>query len=133
MPKPATWMELLASGDEGDIVVFDDVFLKQWDGRPFAPSQDDKAAAAKLHIQLVSRITTQRLPYVDGEEAAALDSVYRLFGEARGIFKDHPASSATDAIVWHVMNTHVRPFTAKWHRSPAALSCPLQPAGLRSI
>ena len=22
----------------------------------------------------------------------------------------------TDAVVWHVMNTHVRPFTAKWHR-----------------
>ena len=70
----------------------------------------------RLHGQLVSRITTQRLPYVDGEEAAALKSVYDLFGETRAIFKDHPKSAMTDAIAWYVLNTHVRPFTAKWHR-----------------
>jgi hypothetical protein len=116
VPTPANWTELLTSANHGEIVVFDPAFLAQWTGEAFEPTSDDKEAAAKLHIQLVSRITTQRLPYVDGEEAAALKSVYQLFGEAREIFKDHPESGATDAIVWHVMNTHVRPFTAKWHR-----------------
>jgi hypothetical protein len=113
---PADWTELLVSANHADIVLFDRTFLEQWNGQAFQPTADDKAAAAKLHIQLVSRITTQRLPYVDGEEAAALKSVYALFGEAREIFENHPGSSATDAIVWHVMNTHVRSFTAKWHR-----------------
>jgi hypothetical protein len=116
VPTPANWTELLTSANHGEVVVFDPAFLAQWTGKAFEPTPDDKEAAAKLHIQLVSRITTQRLPYVDGEEAAALKSVYQLFGEAREIFKDHPESSASDAIVWHVMNTHVRPFTAKWHR-----------------
>ena len=56
---------------------------------------------------------------MDGEEAAALTSIYRLFDQARDIFKghEHPKSCVTDAVVWHVMNTHVRPFTAKWHRA----------------
>ena len=67
-------------------------------------------------FKLVSRVTTQRLPYVDGEEAAALKSVFQLFGETRDIFKAHPKNNMADAIVWHVLNTHVRPFTAKWHR-----------------
>jgi hypothetical protein len=115
------WKDLLRSCNDAPekanrIVLFDDAFVNQWKNEPVVLNVDDRSAAAKLHIQLVSRITTQRLPYVDGEEAAALKSVYELFGEAREIFEDHPESSATDAIVWHVMNTHVRPFTAKWHR-----------------
>jgi hypothetical protein len=38
-------------------------------------SADDVNAAAKLHVELISRITTQRLPYAAGVEATALKSV----------------------------------------------------------
>ena len=118
MAKPSSWSDLLGAANDDDL--FDAPFIRQWNGRAFEPTQVDREAAARLHLQLVSRITTQRLPYVDGEEAAALKSVYDLFGEAREIFKasykEHPESSVTEAIVWHVLNTHVRPFTAKWHR-----------------
>jgi hypothetical protein len=114
--KPASWNVLLKSCNDASVRMFDEAFVMQWSGQGWPPTDDDKLAAAKLHIQLVSRITTQRLPYVDGEEAAALKSVYQLFGETRDIFKAHPKSNMADAIIWHVLNTHVRPFTAKWHR-----------------
>lgn len=101
------------------IVLFDQSFIDRW-GDQIWPQHDtgadDVTAAAKLHVQLISRITTQRLPYAEGVETAALKSVYELFGEARNIFKKHSEWRLTDAIAWHVLNTHVRPFTAKWHR-----------------
>lgn len=116
MTKPASWNELLKSCNDANVTLFDEAFLTQWSRQGWPPTDDDKLAAAKLHIQLVSRITTQRLPHVDGEEAAPLKSVFQLFGETRDIFKTHPKSNFADAIIWYVLNTHVRPFTAKWHR-----------------
>ena len=116
MTTPANWKDLLKSCNAKGVMLFDDAFIEQSNRCKWPPEEEDKIAAGKLHGQLVSRITTQRLPYVDGEEAAALKSVYDLFGETRAIFKDHPKSAMTDAIAWYVLNTHVRPFTAKWHR-----------------
>jgi hypothetical protein len=116
-----TWGDQLTPYNAGGIILFEEEFLQQWGNQAWPPhedpaSADDITAATKLHVQLVSRITTQRLPYADGVEAAALKSVYQLFGEARDIFKAHSKCRLTDAISWHVLNTHVRPFTAKWHR-----------------
>ena len=122
MPTPANWTELFTAANHGGVEVFNSAFLVTWNGKAFAPTADDKTAAAKIHIQLVSRIATQRLSYIDGQEATALTSLHSLFEEAREIFKEHPSSGATDAIVWHVMNTHVRPFTAKWHRQSGTLA-----------
>ena len=115
----ADWEQLLKSCDDatGHVVLFGADFINRWKDRTVVLNEDDRSAAAKLHTQLGSRIATQRLPYVDGEEAAALASIYRLFDQARDIFTEHPRSSVTDAVVWHVMNTRVRPFTAKWHRA----------------
>jgi hypothetical protein len=115
----AEWEQLLKSCNDATshVVLFGEDFVSQWTDRTVVFNDDDRSAAAKLHIQLVSRITTQRLSYVDGEEVAALTSIYRLFGQARDVFTEHPKSSVTDGVVWHVMNTHVRPFTAKWHRA----------------
>jgi hypothetical protein len=113
-----TWRSHLAPYTSG-VVLFDQSFIDQW-GDQIWPhhdaSADDVTAAAGLHVQLISRITTQHLPYGDGVEATALKSVYELFGQAREIFKKHSQCRLTDAITWHVLNTHVRPFTAKWHR-----------------
>jgi hypothetical protein len=116
-----TWGDRLTPYNAGGIALFEVGFLQQWGNQAWPPhedptSADDITAASKLHVQLVSRITTQRLPYADGVEAAALKSVYQLFDEAREIFKAHSKCRLTDAITWHVLNTHVRPFTAKWHR-----------------
>jgi hypothetical protein len=85
-------------------------------GDTWTPVGDDRHAAAKLHTQLASRISTQRLPYLDGVEKAALDSLYSLFETTRKIADKHPDGHHFDALVWYVLNTYLRPFTAKWHR-----------------
>jgi hypothetical protein len=89
--------------------------MATWGAMSWAPTDDDKVAATKLHIQLVSRITTQRLGYLEGEEKTALTSVYALFDKARDIAAAHPNCRHFEALTWHVLNVHVRPFTAKWH------------------
>lgn len=91
-------------------------FLIHWNSRPRNPTTDDAKAAAELHVQLVSRVATQSLLYRAGVEAAALKSIYELFGHARTIASKYPLAGDFDDLVWHVLNTHVRPFTAKWHR-----------------
>ncbi|HEV2153002.1 hypothetical protein [Bradyrhizobium sp.] len=116
MGSQSTWRDHLAR-----YALFDEAFFDHWGNQTWPlhddpKSADDTVSAAKLHMQLVSRITTQRLYYSDGVEAAALKSVYELFGAAREIFQAHPRSRLTDAVSWYVINTHVRPFTARWHR-----------------
>lgn len=91
-------------------------FLERWGDERWSPTDDDSKAAGKLHTQIVSRIASQRLAYLDGVEKSALDSVYALFQKTRDIVDEYPACRHFDAIAWDVLNTHVRPFTAKWHR-----------------
>src|SRR5206468_1414275 len=66
--------------------------------------------------ELTSRITTQRLGYLDGVEKTALESLYALFQSTREIADECPSSRHFEALAWDVLNAHVRPFTAKWHR-----------------
>ena len=74
-----TWRDQLALCNADGIVLFDEDFLLRW-GKEAWPSRDDPAcadditAATKLHVQLVSRITTQRLPYADGGAAPMSES-----------------------------------------------------------
>ncbi len=68
-----------------------------------------------LHTQITSRITTQRLGYLDGVEKTALDSVFELFPTTRRINDRFPDAQHFEAVAWEVLNTQVRPFTAKWH------------------
>jgi hypothetical protein len=97
--------------------LFSAELVKRWSPEPWEPNDDDHKAAAKLHTQITSRITTQRLGYLDGVEKTALTSVYALFQETRDIAHEHPDARHFDAIVWDVLNNQVRPFTAKWHRA----------------
>lgn len=110
------WSAVLAPYSLGDPPLLDSAFLARYAGRTWTPDNEDQCAAAKLHTQLVSRISTQRLPYLDGIEKAALDSLYSLFESTRKIAVTHPGGHHFDALVWHVLNTHLRPFTARWHR-----------------
>ncbi|WP_421189398.1 hypothetical protein [Aeromonas enteropelogenes] len=83
----------------------------------WSPQDEDKEAAWEMYIELLTRITTQSLAPEDGDEKAALDSIYSLFPITREIIKRkgrHCIEFTKIAIV--VLNQIVRPFTAKWHK-----------------
>ncbi|MES2922376.1 MAG: patatin-like phospholipase family protein [Verrucomicrobiota bacterium] len=110
--KPATWSQFLAAYDP----LVDSQFTARWCDEAWQPGDDDSRAAAKLHMQADSRIATQQLGYLDGVEKSALDSIYALFELTRKICDEYPLARHFDRLAWHVLNTRVRPFTAKWHR-----------------
>lgn len=109
------WRKFLARYSQGHDALFDNPFLERWGKDKWNPNADDKNAAAKLHVQMVSRITTQPLGYLEGVEKTALKSVYDLFEQTRAICAVHCEARHFSILAWHVLNTHVRPFTAKWH------------------
>ncbi|WP_025844836.1 hypothetical protein [Brevibacillus agri] len=81
------------------------------------PQEKDKNAAWELYIELLTRITTQKLELKHGDEKVALESVYSLFSLTRGIIKHYGRDCIEFtklAIV--VLNQIIRPFTAKWHK-----------------
>ena len=81
------------------------------------PSDPDKNAAWNLYIELLTRITTQRLPDGDGTEEAALESVHKIFGLTRSTLKEHGRKAENfTRVAIIVLNQVIRPFTAKWHR-----------------
>ncbi len=80
------------------------------------PRDEDKTAAWELYVELVTRVATQRLAPDEGDEAAALKSIYELFPLTRATIKSngrHCINFTRIAVV--VLNQKVRPFTAKWH------------------
>ena len=77
----------------------------------------DKAAAHQFLSELNTRIATQPLPYQDGVEARALESLWEIFGQAREAMKKYPGCKAFAAAVTKMLNEDLRPFTAKWHRA----------------
>ena len=83
----------------------------------FVSTEDDQTAAWDMYDELITRITTQPLSQDEGDEAAALDSIYSIFDITREILKSkgRNAESFTKiAIV--VLNQVIRPFTSKWHK-----------------
>ena len=83
----------------------------------FAPTEDDQTAAWDMYVELLTRITTQKLPDGFGDEATALESVYSIFPTTREILKTkgRQATEFTKVAII-VLNQVVRPFTAKWHK-----------------
>jgi hypothetical protein len=83
----------------------------QWD-----PRDEDRTAAWELHIELITWAATQRLDPDEGDEAAALESVYQLFPLTRETIKRNGRYCINfTRIAVVVLNQKVRPFTAKWH------------------
>ena len=88
-----------------------------WRHPEFDPTPEDKQAASAFYVQLVSRITTRRLHYLDGDERAALTSVYQLFQFARDTCTQYePKCNRFTDLVWSLLNEVVSHFTAKWHK-----------------
>jgi hypothetical protein len=113
--KPMTWRQVLSKWGGTD-ALFDAHFFDFYGKRHWGKISDIESNAAHLmHVELISRIATQPLGYSDGSEASALDSIYGLFSTARELCKSTPRGQVFEPIIWHVMNTFVRPFTAKWH------------------
>lgn len=101
--------------------------LEQWDlnslkikagflEMEWVPRDEDKAAAWELYVEMLTRVATQRLAPAQGQELAALNSIYQLFPLTRDIIKKngrHCINFSKIAVV--VLNQLVRPFTTKWH------------------
>ncbi len=71
-------------------------------------------AAHELVTLMRNTIATQPLPYQHGTNAAALESLHRFFQDAREIVSRCPDSTFAAAVA-HMLNTELRPFTARWH------------------
>lgn len=81
------------------------------------PQEADKDAAWELYIELLTRISIQKLASEDGDEKTALDSIYNLFELTRDVIKRHGRDCIEfTKIAVVVLNQVIRPFTAKWHR-----------------
>jgi hypothetical protein len=76
-----------------------------------------RLAAWELYIELLTRITTQVLDDDEGDEEAALKSLYAIFPITREILRNHgPECVRLAYIAIPFLNQVLRPFTAKWHK-----------------
>lgn len=77
----------------------------------------DSEAAWQMYVELLTRITTQKLEMDSGVEETALESIRKMFDITRDILKQygHKAKSFTKISVI-ILNQKIRPFTAKWHK-----------------
>ncbi|MER9758463.1 hypothetical protein [Mesorhizobium sp. M0138] len=115
-----TWREVLPEPVPPADSVLGADFIKAYGDRSWEPIDADRKAAHSLHVELISRIATQPLGYSDGVEDRALTSVFELFGRARTITEANPGCVTFETVIWHVLNSCVRPFTAKWHPKSVA-------------
>ena len=79
----------------------------------------DALAAQDFLTELRTRIALQPLPYQSGIEASALESLWKIFDHARNAIKKYPGCEHFAHVVTDLLNIHVRPVTAKWHRAHA--------------
>ena len=85
------------------------------------PQPDEQQAAWELYVELITRVATRELDDADGDEEAALTSVYNLFDITRGILKAKGRKSLNfSKVAIVVLNQKLRPFTARWHKKKLA-------------
>ena len=85
-------------------------------GNEWRPTPADQSAAWQLYTEIRTRITTQPLAYRHGDEKTALKSVYDIFELTRTAIKNHEGCTHFATLAVYVLNVHIRPFTAYWHR-----------------
>lgn len=96
-------------------------FITKFAEAEFSLNDNDKDAAWELYVELITRIVTQELKLEEGDEEAALKSVYSLFPITREILKRKGRDCIQfSKIAVAVLNQIVRPFTAKWHKKDLA-------------
>jgi hypothetical protein len=106
------WKKWLENWDMTSLKI-NAIFLEmEW-----SPSEPDKNAAWELYIELLTRITTQKLDSNHGDEQTALNSVFSLFEITRKIIKNNGKDCIEfTKIAVIILNQKIRPFTAKWHK-----------------
>jgi len=101
-----------------------------WTIDDWEPTPNDKAFAWEMYVELRTRISTQSLHFLSGDEATALDSLYRLFQIVRDLEKKHGVGGFVSAsLTSFVLNSDIRPVTARWHKMK--LEGKLHPEDLR--
>ncbi|PZM08062.1 hypothetical protein [Rhizobium tubonense] len=115
VPKGNTWRGHLSKWAEEPNGLFGEDFFARYGDRLWDPTVADQKAAHSFHVELISRIATQPLGYSEGIEDSALTSIFDLFAIARSLSKARADCKTFEVIVWHIFNSFVRPFTAKWH------------------
>ncbi|UWQ59342.1 hypothetical protein K3722_04225 [Leisingera caerulea] len=78
-------------------------------------SNPDAKAAHEFLAELRTRISIQPLAYQDGDETRALESLVEIFGFARAAIKSNPGCEEFARKTSDMLNTVLRPVTAKWH------------------
>src|SRR5215208_6783534 len=111
-----TWTTWLIERGFAPLVDIKENQPSEFDEIPWLPEEADSKAAWELYTELRTRIATQPLTYRAGDEGTALDSVYQLFQLSRNIIKVNSHCTHFAALTIRILNKHVRPFTAKWHR-----------------
>jgi patatin-like phospholipase len=84
-------------------------------GRADAAENPSAMPAHALHVELATRITTQRLHYRSGDEETAATSIHSLFKTTRELMTEHPAAREFHDAAFALLNDALRPYTARWH------------------
>ncbi|MFM9068236.1 MAG: hypothetical protein ACKOUR_13000, partial [Planctomycetota bacterium] len=92
------------------------VWEQNWD-----PKEEDRCLAWELYTELRTRIATQPLHYLHGDEESALTSIADLFKLSRELMrKKGPQARHFATLTALMLNQVIRPFTAKWHKRKLA-------------
>ncbi|MEQ9411261.1 MAG: patatin-like phospholipase family protein [Fuerstiella sp.] len=114
MSATLTWTKWFEDHYEKMLPVFQEVVTE---GDAWQPSPEDKAAAWELYVELRTRISSQPLHFLSGDEVTALDSLYSLFKTIRDLQKKQgPDAFHTACFTNIVLNSVIRPVTARWHK-----------------
>ncbi len=106
------WEKWLENWDMKSLKINASFLQMEW-----KPQTADNDAAWEMHIELLTRITTQPLATHHGDEKTALDSIYSLFPTTREIIRRHGRDCTEfTKIAIVVLNQLIRPFTAQWHQ-----------------
>ena len=106
------WKKWLENWDMTSLKIKPPFLEMEWN-----PNDGDKNAAWELYIELLTRITTQPLHAMHGDESTALASIHELFPLTRKIIKSNGRNCTEfTKIAIIVLNQKIRPFTAKWHK-----------------
>lgn len=86
----------------------------------WVPDRTEQEAAWALYIELVTRISVQRLDLDQGLVREAMNSLYSLFATTREILKKAGpgvgiSKNSVGGIAIMVLNNGLRPFLSKWH------------------
>ena len=76
----------------------------------------DRLAAWELYVEMATTVVTQPLERENGDERAALDSLYSIFATTREVLRRHgPPANECSKVAIAMLNKAIRPFTTEWH------------------